>query len=367
MRNFFLTFKHLIYRVFMLLLLNFPFIFLDSQAVNNDSKVKNVIIMIGDGMGLAQVYAAYTANYGMLNMFQFPVTGLLLTSSADNYITDSAAGATAFSCGKKTKNGYLGMDSTGKSLKSLYEYAFDKKYATGIVVTCAVTHATPAAFFAHMSNRNSTEAIADQLVKSNLEVLMGGGRKYFTNRSDGRNLLPELQKKGYQIVTSIDSIDRVANRVIYFASDTDLPPILKGRKDYLPLATEKSIDILSRNPRGFLLMVEGSQIDWGGHNNDIDYTVTETVDFDKAVGKALQFAKKDKHTLVIVIADHETGGLSLVGGNIKEGKINAKFSTGNHSGIPVIVYAYGPQSALFTGVHQNTEVFDLLMNALDLK
>ncbi len=328
--------------------------------------VKNVIIMIGDGMGLAQTYAAYTVNKEKLNIFQFPVTGLLLTYSSDNYITDSAAGGTAFACGKKTKNGYLGKDETGKDIKNLFEIAKEKSLSTGLVVTCAITHATPAAFYAHVSGRNDYEKIAIDFTKSNIDVAIGGGKKYFQNRSDKKNLINDLQSNGYHVSYTIDQINQDATRNLCLLADEDLPTVSAGRGNVLAEATSKALQILSKNNQGFILMVEGSQIDWGGHANDIDYVVKETIDFDKAVGVALEFARENKNTLVLVIADHETGGLSITGGNITEGKIDTHFASNNHTALPVIVYAFGPSNYIFTGVYQNTDIFFKIKQLLKL-
>lgn len=334
------------------------------QSQANEPVVRNVIIMIGDGMGLPQVYAAYTATKGELNLFQLPVTGLLLTYSEDNYITDSAAGATAFACGEKTNNGALGVDAQGNRLRNIFEIAFEKKWATGFVVTCEVTHATPAAFYAHVNSREENEAIARNLAEANVNLIIGGGQKYFSDTLRPESPGKIMRKKGYRFSFSLDSLSETQDKQICLVAESHLPPVVMGRGDYLPVATERALRILSQNKNGFLLMVEGSQIDWGGHQNSAEYTISETVDFDKAVGRALEFARKDKHTLLIVIADHETGGLALTGGDIKLGKVETHFATTNHTAVPVIIYAYGPNAQLFSGVHQNTEIFKLINRVL---
>jgi len=330
-----------------------------------DEQVQNVIIMIGDGMGLPQTYAAYTAAKGELTMFQFPVTGLLLTYSDDNYITDSAAGGTAFACGQKTKNGSLGVDAKGDKLTSIFEIAAEKQYATGIVVTCEVTHATPAAFYAHINSREENEAIAKDLANSNVNLIIGGGQKYFADTLQPNAPGKLMRKKGYHFSSSLDDLKETSDRQICLLAESHLPPVALGRGDYLPQATEKALRILSQIKKGFLLMVEGSQIDWGGHQNSAEYVISETIDFDKAVRKALEFAQKDKHTLVLVIADHETGGVAITGGDIKQGKAEIHFASTNHSAVPVILYAYGPKAELFSGVHQNTEIFSLIKQVLN--
>jgi alkaline phosphatase len=331
-------------------------------------KTKNIIIMIGDGMGIAQTYASYTANNSFLNMFLFPFTGISMTSSSDNYITDSAAGATAMSCGYKTNNGSLGKDSTGKNLNNIFEIAKKNKLSTGFVVTCAITHATPAAFYAHNIDRNQYDSLAVDFLSGSVDVAIGGGKKYFAERKDKRNLINELKAKGYKFTENIDSINCTTDcQVLCLPTAKDLPKISAGRGKYLPNAVSKAIEILNKDKDGFILMVEGSQIDWGCHRNSINYVTEEVIDFDNAVGVALEFAKKDTNTLVIVTADHETGGLTLTGSYLKkiENKIN--FSTLDHTAVPVIVYAYGQGAGKFSGVYQNTALFYKMEEALGLK
>ncbi len=326
------------------------------QETFKEQLPENVILMIGDGMGIAQMYAAYTANGQYLNIFGMPVTGIMLTYSADEYTTDSAAGGTAFACGKKTNNGSLSVDTAGKPMQTIFEYAKEKHYSTGIAVTCAITHATPAAFYAHVGKRSEYETIASHFLNKTVDVAFGGGRKYFVKRKDKRNLIELLMKDGYFYSTNIDSVDISQQKVLCLATDGDLPKISEGRNDFLPLATQKSIELLKKNR--FLLMVEGSQIDWGNHLNSINYVINETVDFDKAVKVALDFAKKDGKTLVIVTADHESGGLTLINGNFKKSTVDSNFSSLNHTAVPVMVFAYGPGAEMFTGCYQNTALFD---------
>ncbi len=352
------------FKILVLLAITFETSFAGCQTQEETSEVRNVIIMIGDGMGLSQVYAAYTSTQGNLAMFQFPVTGLLLTYSEDNYITDSAAGATAFACGEKTKNGSLGVDPKGNKLNNIFEIAHEKDWATGIVVTCEVTHATPAAFYAHVNSRQENDAIARDLAKANINLVIGGGQKYFSDTLQPQAPGKILRNKGYRFSFSLDSLNDKSDKQICLLADSHLPPGALGRGDYLPRATEKALQILSQHKNGFLLMVEGSQIDWGGHQNSAEYMISETIDFDKAVSKALEFAQKDKHTLVIVIADHETGGVALTGGDIKQGKVETKFVSTDHTAVPTIVFAYGPKAYLFAGTHQNTEIFKLIKQIL---
>lgn len=345
-----------------LLLVNFILL-----ANNTDiKKVKNIILLIGDGMGLPQTYSGYLENNMQLNIFSMPVTGLSKTTSANNKITDSAAGGTAISTGNKTNNGMLAIDSTGKKLETIVEIANRNGLATGVVVTCELTHATPASFLIHCIDRGKYEDIAHYFLQSKVDLIIGGGYNHFAKRKDNKNLVDSLQACGFTIFDSVSDI-KLANRVLCFTSKTYNQPIYKDGKSILPVATEKAINFLNNTNKGFFLMVEGSQIDWGGHYNVADYVNKEVIDFDKAVKHALDFAKADGNTLVIVTADHETGGLTLTGSTKINKKPKVEFSTLDHTAIPVIVYAYGPGSEAFTGFYENTEIFYKMINALQIK
>ena len=333
------------------------------------TKVRNVILLIGDGMGVSHVYAGLVANKGHLYLDNCPVNGFSKTFSSDDLITDSAAGGTALATGHKTKNGVIGMDAGLKPVKTILEHAEEHGLATGMVVTCKVAHATPASFIAHQKSRGMYQEIAADYLKTDIDVFIGGGLGEFTHRRDGRNLVEELKKKGYQVITSPDSLqyaDR-SRKLAGLVDEGHLPPYALGRGDYLPKATELALEILSRNKKGFFLMVEGSQIDWAGHGNHTPYLVTEMLDFDRAVGKALEFAARDKHTLVIITADHETGGLSVSGGDMAEGYVETRYTSTNHSAVMVPVFAFGPGACRLGGIQDNTAIYHDMMKALGLE
>jgi alkaline phosphatase len=333
------------------------------------TKVRNVILLIGDGMGVGHVYAGLMANKGNLFITRCPVTGFSKTYSASGLITDSAAGGTALATGHKTRNGVISLDADMKPVKSILELAEDAGLATGMVVTCKIEHATPAVFVAHEKSRSMYEAIAADLMNTGIDVFIGGGLGEFLHRRDGRNLVSELKEKGYQVITTPDSLqyaDR-SRKLAGLVDEGHLPAYVLGRGDYLPKATELAIEILSKNKKGFFLMVEGSQIDWAGHNNHTPYLVTEMLDFDRAVGKALEFAARDKHTLVIITADHETGGIALTGGNISKGYVEARYCSEEHTAVMVPVFAFGPGACELGGVQDNTEIFHDMMRALGLE
>ncbi|MBT30592.1 MAG: alkaline phosphatase [Thalassobius sp.] len=331
---------------------------------DSTQEVKNIIFLVGDGMGITQVYAGMTANHGKLFIENMPVMGMSKTYSSDKYITDSASGATAFSAGKKTYNGAIGVGPDGKPIETILEIAEKNGLATGLVATSSITHATPASFIAHQPKRSMEEEIAADFLKTDIDVFIGGGKKFFADREDGKDLTVELKDKGYQVVYSMEDLAPIkSGKVAALTAENENPPYSHGREDMLPNAAEKAIELLSQSEKGFFLMVEGSQIDWGGHKNDIQYVVDEMLDFDRTIAKALEFAAKDKHTLVVVTADHETGGLTLNGGSIEKGEVNAMFTTGSHTAVSVPVFAFGPQAEQFSGYFENTAIFDKFLNA----
>lgn len=319
-------------------------------------KPKNVIFLIGDGMGITQVFAGLTANHGRLFIENCKYIGFSKTQSSDNYITDSAAGGTALSSGVKTYNGAIGVDTNKQPVKTILEEAEEKGLATGLVSSSAITHATPASFIAHQGSRSSYEDIAADFLKTDIDVFIGGGYDHFANRKDGKNLVEDLVKKGYAVKQDIESIKTVKTGKLAGLT----APVHNGRvaerKDMLPVATETAINILSNNKKGFFLMVEGSQIDWGGHAGSTIYIVEDMLDFDQVIGKALEFAATNGETLVVVTADHETGGMALIGGDMKTGLVKADFPTKDHSAVMVPVFAYGPGAENFIGIMENTDV-----------
>lgn len=321
-------------------------------------KPLNIILMIGDGMGLAQISAA-SFIYGGLSIDQMVDIGLLKTSSANNYITDSAAGATAYSTGEKTFNGAIGVGTDSAARVTILELAERKGLASGLIATCSITHATPGSFYGHRINREMHDQIASDFYGKGIDFAAGTGKPYFD--------LNKLGSDGYEVHlgAGIGNWDK-SKKQIWFYNDSIDPPKADQRGNWLSEMTRAGISHLSQNKKGFFLMVEGSQIDWGGHDTDFNYTITELRDFDLAVAVALEFAKRDGNTLVIVTADHETGGLSLDAGTFQPRTIQHHYASTHHSGIMVPVYAYGPGSAFFRGTQENIMVFQHMKKLLGL-
>jgi alkaline phosphatase len=339
----------------------------EGQRLNTDSQVKNVILLIGDGMGVSQITAGMTANQNRLNLERATFVGFSKTYAANDYVTDSAAGGTALACGEKTNNGAIGVDKDGKPIKSILEYAAESGLSTGMVVTCDLTHATPASFVAHQAKRSMEEDIAADFLKVPFTVAIGGGKNNFEKRKDGQNLTEQLKEKAYQVVYTLEEMNAVTSgRLIALLADVHLPTYPQ-RGEVLPKGVKTALNILSQNEKGFFLMVEGSQIDWASHENNTEAIINEVLDFDRAIKVAFDFADNNPGTLVVVTADHETGGMTLNGGSFETGKVNAKYTTGGHTGVMVPVFAYGAGAKEFAGIYENTDIFNKIFSLYDFK
>jgi len=324
---------------------------------------KNVILLIGDGMGLSQISYDIINNSNPSNFEKFKYIGLIKTSSKTDKITDSAAGATAFSTGYKTFNGAIGVDSEGNSKKTILELSKENGLKVGMIATSSIVHATPAAFIAHQKSRKMHEEIAADFLKTDIDIFIGGGMKFFKNRKDGTDLTKKLEEKEYRVYADETSLftDDYQGKIAAILAPDHLPKMQNNRGNYSVRATEKALNILAKNKKGFFLMIEGSQIDWGGHENDAEYIKQEMLDFDLVLGQVLEFAKNSPETLIIVTADHETGGFALTddgkGKGEEHGQILPKFTSKGHSATMVPVFAYGPGAEQFIGIYENTEIF----------
>ncbi len=318
---------------------------------------KNIIFLIGDGMGLAQISAARTVNANKLNILRCKYIGMQSTQAADKYVTDSGAAATAMACGQKANYYTLGIDVNGDPLTSILEIAEKHNLSTALITTTQIVHATPAGFYAHQEDRFQYEKIALEMITCGVDFFLGGGEKYFDQRTDGLNLVDSLTMKGYKIYNDISSIQSSDKQVGVFIADDIPSTYLNGRGDVLPNSLDVALPLLSENKKGFFVMLEGGQIDWACEDNDQDYLLSEMLDFDRAVGKALDFAEKDGNTLVVITGDHETGGYSIVDGSEENHTVTGGFYTYQHTGIMVPVFAFGPGAEEFTGTYENTEIF----------
>lgn len=329
-------------------------------------------------MGHAQLSTALYYGKSEPQYVRFPIVGLSRTSASSHKITDSAAGATAFSCGVKTYNGAIGMAADTTAVETILEYLAAQDWNTGLIATSSITHATPASFYAHVPLRKQEFDIAEQYLSSKVDFIAGGGQRFFFDRMDERNLYPAFAER--DIVLDTAALNPYAweadKRYAYILAKDGLAPVYKGRGDFLPQATQMAFDYFDQTDadKPFFLMVEGSQIDWGGHANNGEYLVSEMLDFDAAIGAALDYAEKDGNTIVIVTADHECGGFSLVSEQVKvpfQGtqsdydSLRFSFGSGGHSAAMVPVLAYGPGSEVFSGIYQNNSIYHKMMSLIE--
>lgn len=346
----------------------------EKPADNAAKQPRNIILLIGDGMGISQITAGIYSSDAALNLERFPVVGLHKSYSGDNLITDSAAGATAFSAGIKTYNGAIAMDMDRQPVGTILEELEALGWPTGLIATSTIVHATPASFIAHNVSRNNYEQIATGFLDTEVDLMIGGGGRYFNRRqSDQRDLYEELRQRNYLVSDSAIvplrnlRIDNNRN-LAYFTADGSPARASEGR-DYLPFASELAVRFLDQRTdrgEGFFLMIEGSQIDWGGHDNDGQYIIDEMADFDAAIGKVLDWAERDGQTLVIVTADHETGGFAINSGSTRDSLITG-FTSDYHTADLIPVFAYGPGAQLFSGIYENTAIYHKMRQALKLK
>jgi alkaline phosphatase len=336
------------------------------ESFDKKDKPKNIILLIGDGMGMNHITLSRLAiggdNY-QLALDQMPHIGTSTTQSSNDSITDSAAAATTWATGKKTKNKYLSMTPDKEPLQTITELLSKRGYLTGVVATSSVTHATPAAFFSHVDNRYKTKEIASQLLSSSINVAFGGGIKYFKSF--------DIDKEKYTLLNSKSDLLNLTtnsnkNLLGLFAEDG----IMRTEKD-MPSQlemTKVALNYLSNNSKtcnGFFLMSEGSQIDWAGHSNNLEYLFAEFTDFDATIGNIINFVTEDQETLLIITADHETGDLQIL--DESETSVKVSWGSKNHTGVPVGVFAYGPGAHLFSGEMDNTDIFFRMLDVLDYK
>lgn len=338
--------------------------------VHYHKKPKQIILLIGDGMGVTQISTLFLEKDNTNHFKRFKHIGFINTRSGSHKITDSAAGATAFACGEKTYNNAIGMDLDSVAIDNLVEKCSGMKYTTGVVSTSAITHATPASFFAHTKHRRNEFDIAKQLLRSDIDFFAGGGRDFFADMQS------DIKLYDWNIDTSASQnwkelVFDGNKKYGYLLAGKGMATMETGRGNFLPEATNAAIQYLG-NRKGFLV-VEGSQIDWGGHAKDYDYVFAEMVDFNETVGVVMDYAEKDGNTLVIVTADHETGGLSLSTGSYTDSDGNIRgdydqvqpgFNTSSHTAALIPVFAYGPGAQDFQGFYENNEIYTRILKLM---
>ena len=365
-----------------------------TSCCNNAPKVKNVIYLIGDGMGFGAVSSLLLSEDEVTGFEMAPVIGLSETCSANNYVTDSAAGGTALATGTRTNNGYAGADPDGNQLTSVLRKAQTLGKKTGIVVNTTLTEATPAAFYAGVTSRKFVYDIAKQFTESEVDVAIGGGLDHFAGRPDSLDLTATLIEKGYDVHLNWETVlNTDSDKFVGILPLSDLhrreenngtASAAEGQEVclaaqlaalnedatathlseptvYLEKATKKALEVLTRTSGkdGFFLMIESAIIDGYGHNNDSDGMIVEMHEFNRTLCQMIEYVNTHPETLLVVTADHETGGTGVyynghTPGN--EGPLRLKFSTSGHTGTVVPIFAYGPGAENFAGVMKNIDI-----------
>ena len=360
---------------------------------NNEPKVKNVIYLIGDGMGFGAVTTLLLTEDEPTGFEMAPVIGISETCSANNYVTDSAAGGTALATGTRTNNGYAGADPDGNQLTSVLRKAQTYGMKTGIVVNTTLTEATPAAFYAGVTSRKFVYDIAKQFTESEVDLAIGGGLDHFVGRPDSLDLTATLIEKGYDVYLNWEAVlETESDKFVGILPLYDLhrreenngtASAAQGQEVclaaqmaalnedasrehlseptvYLQKATAKALDVLSRNNKdGFFLMIESAIIDGYGHNNDGEGMIVEMQEFGRTLRAMIDYVNNHPETLLVVTADHETGGTGVYYNGhtpANEGPLRLKFSTSGHTGTVVPVFAYGAGAENFAGVMKNIDI-----------
>ena len=322
-------------------------------------EVKSIIYLIGDGMGLSSVSMMMVEGGYEPTIFDGAENiALQKTYSMDNRVTDSAASGTALATGCKTNNTHLGVSADGAVLENLMEVAHGKGKRTGLVVTTYIQHATPAAFYAHINSRHEYQAISEQLAASSLDVAIGGGMAFF-KEVYGDDVKRSLRKRGFELATTMDEVRATPedSRLVALLADYEVG---SNTGSYLADATSEALRLLADDEDGFVLMVEGSLIDGMGHANDAKAQQLEMQSFMQAVEVAVAFANENPGTLVVVTADHSTGGLSIVSADadftLSEQGVEYRWTTKGHSGEMIPIYLYGTGAESINGVMENADL-----------
>lgn len=347
----------------------------DKEPEIKEKEPLSVILMIGDGMGIPQVSTAFYFGEETPNFKRFETIGLQNTTSVSHKITDSASGATAFSIGEKTYKRAIGVSKDTIPKETILENLRDKGYQTGLVSLTSITHATPASFYAHVKDRDMHEEIAEQLTHANIDFLAGGGRKYFKHRKDGKNLFNELSQNNYHLDTIALNQPEKGKRNAFLISDEGLPSKIEGRDDFLKQASITALNYFDQSEKPFFLMIEGSYIDWAGHAKSSEMAIAEVQDFDETIGAVMDYVETHPNTLLVVTADHETGGMSIgkfyetdeKTGARKEvpEKVSIYFSNDQHSGELIPVFAKGNGAVNFQGIYENNEIYHKIFKAIE--
>ena len=326
-----------------------------TDIVDKTDYPKSIIFIIADGTGIGHYTLSYYSN-GPFSPSRFDHIGLVATHP-DNIecdvtckrVTDSAASGTALSSGTKTNNGAVGINSNQEVVKTVLEWAEEIGMSTGLVATSTVTHATPASFASHVESRKMEHEIAAQFADMEIDVILGGGKKFWPD-----SLLNDYISNGVDFIDSIDDKYDENKRLLGLFSDGPLEPAYMNREISTTDMAKIAISKLDNNPLGFFVMIEESQVDWGGHQNNASYIKGEMESLNDLVDYCLNYQKSHPDVLVVLTADHECGGLSIH--DSENGNIEAKFNSDYHSADFVPIWATGPGAEVFDSFMDNTMI-----------
>ena len=328
-----------------------------NYEVDKDSETipKSIIFIIADGTGIGQYTLSYYTN-GPFAPARFEHVGLVATHPNDGpcsttckRVTDSAASGTALSSGLKTYNGAIGVDRDTVAVKTMLEWAEEKEMATGLVATSTVTHATPASFAAHVDYRSKEAEIARQYAEKEIDVILGGGKQFWPE-----SLIADYEKSGGQFIDEIDDPLEENKRILGLFAEDALPTVHEGRSPTTTEMARLAIERLEKNPNGFFVMIEESQIDWGGHANSAEYIQGEMASLNEVINYALDYQETHPDVLVVLTADHECGGVAVHDG--PDADLDIRFTSGYHSANFVPIFASGPGAEVFDAFMDNTEI-----------
>ena len=328
---------------------------LNRGYVSENSVPKSIIFIIADGTGIGQYSLSYYAN-GKFAPARFEHVGLVATHPNDGQcgttckrVTDSAASGTALSSGQKTYNGAIGVDNDTLNVKTMLEWAEEKNMATGLVATSSVTHATPASFAAHVDYRKKEWQIAEQFAETEIDVILGGGKTFWPNE-----LIADYENRGGQFIEKIDAQLNPEKRILGLFAEGALPTVNEGRTPTTTQMADMALNKLEQNPNGFFVMIEESQVDWGGHANSAEYIQGEMASLNELINFTLDYQLSHPDVLVVLTADHECGGVAVHDG--KDSDLDIRFTSDYHSANFVPIWATGPGSEVFDAFMDNTEI-----------
>lgn len=324
---------------------------------------KNIILMLATGSGLSHIHAAHIANRGKLNIEQFTNQGLIRTDIAGKLIGDGAATTSCIATGQKIREGNLSIKNNHKLITLLEIFKKEGK-SIGIVTTSDVTNSIIASFISHRNDKK--EKIALDYLKIKPDILVGGGKNWFVNRNDSFPLIKKLRKVGYNLAFTEKKFRKIEKApIIALLSEKDLPRFSDGRKYFLAQAVRKAIKLLSKNPKGYFLLIENSHIDWASHANDGNYAIEELLDFDRTLGEVLKYSRKE--SIIVVTSPHETGGMSIKEGSMRWGSVKASFSSEFHTANLTPVFVFGKNTTHFNGIYNNIDLFSKILKPCGIK